>query len=149
MPANALNVDIYSGFVDTGGGAPYTSLVGSFISPDILFATNNSYGWHPYGLSSFGADITGSLSVAANDNYLFTLDSDDGSLLFIDGNLVVDNGGEHGPNVAQNSWSLTAGSHSFEVQFFEDFGGPSGVDMLLPPGVEYSAVPEPAIHYWV
>ena len=33
--------------------------------------------------------------------------------------------------------SLTAGVHTLEVQFFEDFGGTSGVDLPLPNGVSY------------
>ena len=40
-----------------------------------------------------------------------------------------------------------AGLDSFEVQFFQDFGGASGVDSSLPPRVTYSdtgIVPEPA-----
>ena len=145
VQANALNVDVYIGHSTTGGGTPYSDLAGSFTSPDILFATNTSYAWHPFGLGSFGADITGSLNVLATGNHTFALNSDDGSLLFIDGALVVDNGGPHGAQIVSNSVSLTAGIHPFEVQFFEDFGGPSGVDLSLPTDVSYSApVPEPA-----
>ena len=140
-----LNVDIYSGHSGTGGGAPYSGLVGSFTSPDVMFATNTGYAWHPFGLGVFGADITGFLNVPVNGNYTFTLNSDDGSQLFIDGGLVVDNGGAHGPQVASGSISLSAGLHPFEVQFFEDFGGPSGVDLYLPTDVNYgSPVPEPS-----
>src|SRR6185369_1498806 len=95
--------------------------------------------WHPFGAADFGADITGCLNVAADDIYSFSLNSDDGSLLFIDGNLVVDNGGPHGAQVASGSASLVGGLHTFEVQFFEDFGGPSGVDLGLPAGVTYAS----------
>jgi len=110
-----------------------------------MFATNTGYAWHPFALSDFGAEMTGYLLVASDATYTFTLNSDDGSLLFIDGSLVVDNGGPHPPQTAFNSVSLTAGLHPFTVQFFEDFGGPSGVDLILPEGVRYSAaVPEPA-----
>src|SRR5207248_708276 len=54
-----------------------------------------------------------------------------------DGNLVVDNGGAHAVQAASGSATLVAGTHSFEVQFFEVFGGPSGVDLGLPEGVTY------------
>ena len=67
----------------------------------------------------------------------------DGSLLFIDGSLVVNNGGPHSPGIASGSAFLAAGNHPFEVQFFEDFGGPSGVDLYLPSGVTYTVVPVP------
>ena len=145
MQAQALNVDIYSGFGSAGGGAPYSGLVGSFTSPDINFATSTGYDWHPFGLGSFGADITGCLAVAADGTYSFTLNSDDGSLLFIDSALVVDNGGPHPPVVVSASTFLAAGLHPFEVQFYEDFGGESGVDLYLPAGVSYaSCVPLPS-----
>jgi len=134
----ALTVDVYSGHTTVGGGTPYSGLVGSFTSPDIMFATNTGYAWHPFGLGAFGAEITGCLAVPANSVYSFTLDSDDGSMLYIDGGLVVDNGGPHSPTIVSGSTALTAGMHSFRVEFFEDFGGPSGVDLLLPQGVTYT-----------
>lgn len=146
LEAKAINVDVYSGHGTAGGGAPYSGLVGSFISSDVLFATSTGYAWHPFGLSDFGADITGFLSVAAAGTYDFTLDSDDGSMLNIDGSLVVDNGGAYSPGTWTDSATLMAGTHTFEVQFYEDFGGPSGVDLYLPTGVTYASanVPEPA-----
>ena len=134
----SIVVDVYSGHSTTaGGGAPYTGYVGTIYDDDVMFATENGYAWHPFGLSSFGADITGCLRVAADGDYTFSLDSDDGSMLYIDGILVIDNGGPHSPGSSSGVASLTAGSHSFEVQFYEDFGGESGVDLHLPAGVAY------------
>lgn len=80
-------------------------------------------------------------------DYTFTLTSDDGSLLFIDGIQIIDNGGGHPPTPQSASVLLGAGSHPFEIQFFEAFGGASGVDLTLPQEVTYgdaAAVPEPA-----
>jgi len=143
-----LTVNIYNGYGTTGGGAPYSSLAGSFNSSDIMFATSTGYAWHPFSLAAFGADIIGNICVGADGTYSFTLNSDDGSRLFIDSTMVVDNGGAHSPTINSGSTFLTAGSHPFEVQFFEDFGGPSGVDLTLPAGVSYCAsapapIPEP------
>jgi hypothetical protein len=132
-----VTVNIYAGFEPSGGGAPYSDLVGSFPSATVSFGTDTGFNWHPFGLDQFGADITGSLSVAAAGTYTFSLTSDDGSLLFIDGSLVVDDGDAHPPTTVSASVALAAGVHSFEVQFFECCGGPSGVDLILPPGVSY------------
>jgi hypothetical protein len=140
--ADVINVDIYAGFQNSGGGAPFSDYVGSFSASDIMFATSTNWTWHPMDLVYFGADITGFLSVVATDDYTFTLNSDDGSMLFIDGFLVIDNGGVHAPATMDGTVNLSAGSHSFEVQFFEDMEGESGVDLYLPKGVSY--VPEPA-----
>jgi hypothetical protein len=147
--AEAIQIDIYSGYTncadntDCGGGAPYSGLKGSFTSSDVLFATNTGYAWHPFGLNSFGALIIGYLNVASSGSFSFTLNSDDGSMLYIDGALVVNNGFDNGhpPRTVSNSASLLSGLHPFRIEFFEDFGGQSGVDLYLPSGVTY--VPEP------
>ncbi len=133
-----INVNVYSGFTASGGGAPYSDFVGSLTAAGVSFLTDNSESWHPFGLGDFGADITGVSNVAADGTYTFVLDSDDGSLLFIDGNQVVDNGGTHPPQTASGDATLTAGLHCFEIQFFECCGDPSGVDLILPDGVSYS-----------
>jgi hypothetical protein len=139
---NGVRVEIYGDHTDVGGGAPYDQLIGVFTAPHILFATTTAFNWHPYNLGNFGARVTGVFQVAADGEYSFTLDSGDGSLLLIDGALVADHGGAHGPEPASGRVFLTAGRHRFEVQVFEDYGGPSGVDVILPPGVSYGPVPE-------
>jgi hypothetical protein len=142
--AAAVTVDIYSGFGNAGGGAPYSGLVGSFTSPDIRFATDTGYAWHPFGMSSFGAKITGGLAIPADGLYVFALNSDDGSMLYINDHLVIDNGGAHGPQLMFSAFIfLHAGCNPFRVEFYEDFGGPSGVDLHLPLGVGYCPVPLP------
>jgi hypothetical protein len=137
-PTPPINVNVYSGFNPSGGGAPYGGLVGSFNASAVTFASDFGYGWHPFALFDFGADITGALAVPANGTYTFTLDSDDGSLLFIDGALVVDNSNPHSPTAISGTATLSAGTHPFEIQFFECCGGPSGVDLILPLGVSYA-----------
>ena len=144
--ADNVSIDIFSGFITAGGGAPFSGLAGSLTSSDIMFATNTGYNWHPLGLVSFGADMTGSLFVSATSSYTFTLNSDDGSELFIDGSLVVDDGGAHPPLTVSGTATLTAGVHPFELRFFECCGGTSGVDLTLPTGVSFAPsapVPEP------
>jgi len=135
----SVNVGIYANHSNAGGGTPYSGFVGSFEVNSVSFATDTGYNWHPFGLTDFGADMTGCLNVAADGVYSFSLNSDDGSLLFIDGNLIVDNGGGHTPVVASGSALLVAGLHTFEVQFFECCGGPSGVDLGLPTGVSFAS----------
>lgn len=146
----AITVEIYSGHTTTGGGAPYSDFVGSFTASAVDFASSSGYAWHPFGLAAFGADITGNINVPADGDYTFGLNSDDGSLLFLDGVQVVGNGGSHGPTTVSASTFLTAGPYFFEIQFFEDFGGSSGVDLILPQGVTYGegecppVIPAPA-----
>lgn len=143
-PASAVTVDIYSGYLDTGSDITFSGLAGSFTSPDIQFATNTGYNWHPFGLGVFAADIKSAVDVSAAGSYVFSTNSDDGSYLFIDGSLVVNNGGGHGPaTVLSAPIALSAGTHTLEAKFFENFGGASGIDVALPQGVSFGSTPVP------
>ena len=142
---NPVTVAIYSIYNLNGGGAPFSGLIGTFDASEASFATNSGYNWHPFGANAFGADITGILDVASAGTYSFSLNSDDGSLLFIDGNLVVNNGGQHPPTTVSGNAQLTAGKHSFEIQFFSNGIGTSGVDLGLPAGVTYGCLNNPPV----
>ncbi len=54
--------------------------------------------------------------------YTFFTDSDDGSQLFIDGKLVVDNGGLHGMREREGRVQLAAGEHALRLDFIQDEG---------------------------
>jgi 4-amino-4-deoxy-L-arabinose transferase-like glycosyltransferase/sugar lactone lactonase YvrE len=73
--------------------------------------------------------------------YLFGTNSDDGSFVYIDGQLVVDNGGSHGTRYAEGKVELTTGYHDLEVRYFQEGGSremelwwkpPEGVRELVP-----------------
>jgi uncharacterized protein (DUF2141 family) len=65
--------------------------------------------------------LSGYINAAGNHN--FSLYSDDGSRLYIDGNLIVDNSGLHSPSTVTNSYNLTAGYHSILIYQDENGGG--------------------------
>jgi len=142
----SLTVKIYTGIASTtitdaaSKRVPaliFTNLYGSLTSTSIQFYASFSGAWHPFGLKRFGADITGIIVAASTTNYTFDLRSDDGSYLFIDGIEVVNNGGDHGYRSRTGTINLAAGNHVFEVQFYENGAGPSGVDLFLPSGITY------------
>jgi PKD repeat protein len=54
--------------------------------------------------------------------YDFLLKSDDGSWLWIDESLVVDNGGLHSPQIRYGSATLSEGYHHIVVKMFEQTG---------------------------
>ncbi|MGP0064160.1 MAG: SdrD B-like domain-containing protein, partial [Isosphaeraceae bacterium] len=80
------------------------------------------------------------LDVSTTGTYSFQLDSDDGSYLFIDGNLVVSDGGQHNSQTVNGSVTLTAGLHSFDAKFFENGIGASGFNFNLPSGVAFGGL---------
>jgi hypothetical protein len=133
--ANAqVNVAVFSGYNDNGSDITFSGPVSSFTSPDIAFATNTGYNWHPFSLGTFGAEMTGCLSFPTDGVYTLNLGSDDGSYLFLNGSSTafINNGGGHGPNLVSNSAFFAGGAPvPFRLVFFEDFGGPSGVDLLV------------------
>ena len=72
---------------------------------------------------TFGLVFTGTVNVSAAASYDFQINSDDGSRLYIDGQLVVDNDGVHAPVTVGGSIFLNPGSYPLRVEFFERFGG--------------------------
>src|ERR1700731_3476175 len=43
-----VDVKVYKGFVPSGGGTPFSGFVGELRSPDIMFAANTFFTWHPF-----------------------------------------------------------------------------------------------------
>jgi hypothetical protein len=61
--------------------------------------------------------------VAGDSNWHdFTLSSDDGSNLYIDGGLLISNDGLHATQAKSTSKFLAWGIHSFELDFFQGAG---------------------------
>ncbi|GAB3681922.1 hypothetical protein GCM10028857_06920 [Salinarchaeum chitinilyticum] len=62
------------------------------------------------------------LEVPENDTYTFYTNSDDGSVLTVDGIEVVDNRGQHPAQEASGTIALEAGYHNVTVRYFERAG---------------------------
>lgn len=67
----------------------------------------------------------GLMLVENDDMYAFSLASDDGSRLIIDGNVVVDHDGLHGTTDKRGSAPLAKGWHDVRVEWFNKTGGAS------------------------
>lgn len=70
-------------------------------------------------VENFAIRFRGQLAVDTPGEWTFALYSDDGSKLFIDGQLVVDNDGIHAPRLEGGSVKLTAGMHPVEIHYFQ------------------------------
>ena len=78
----------------------------------------------PEGIKgNIGLIITGYLRVPEDGVYTFSLMSDDGSWLKIDGNMVVDNDRPQSPHEEVSQQALKAGLHKIEVRYFDSNGG--------------------------
>jgi hexosaminidase len=70
----------------------------------------------------FGVRLSGFLRVPEDAVYEFALLSDDGSVLRIGGDLVIDHDGPHAARTATGAVALAAGHHPFELLFFQGEG---------------------------
>lgn len=57
------------------------------------------------------------------DVYTFALSSDDGAILYIDGELLINNDGSHSNQEKRQKIGLEKGFHEIQLFYFEDFGG--------------------------
>ena len=73
--------------------------------------------------NNFAVRFIGTIELADAGDYTFYVSSDDGSRVFIDGQLVVDNDGQHPLIEKQAQVTLAAGVHDIELAFFQGFGG--------------------------
>lgn len=90
--------------------------------------------------------FTGLIEAPATGVYEFFLTSDDGSVLAIDGAMVVDNDGLHSALTKSGTVALEQGLHRFEVGFFEAAGQDDVVVEWIGPGIERQRVP-PAAYF--
>ena len=102
-------------------------------------------------VDNFAIRFRGKLAIETAGTYTFALNSDDGSKLYINQNLVVDNDGIHTPRYVRGSLELAAGMHHIEIHYFQGqpyqialqwfYQPPNGQEQIVPPEMIY--LPEP------
>ena len=90
---------------------------------------------------AFALRFTGQLHLTTSGNYRFFLGSDDGSRLYLDGKLLIDNDGLHGMVEKQAAIDLSAGYHPLVVTYFDNGGGDGLSVNWSGPGFERQAIP--------
>jgi len=83
-------------------------------------------------VENYGLIFTGYINIPQDGIYTFFTNSDDGSVMFIDDQRVVDNDGPHSSTFASGKVALKAGYHSFKALYCQGVG-PS----ILEISVEY------------
>lgn len=73
--------------------------------------------------NQFGVVMEGYIEVAQTGTQTFFLNSDDGSKLYINGELVIDHDGDHSAIKKTGQTILAAGKHKIRVEYFERSGG--------------------------
>jgi len=67
----------------------------------------------------FAIDYSGKFWIETPGEYRFALTSDDGSKLFIDGQLAIDNDGLHPPRLEEGKATLARGIHTLRISYFQ------------------------------
>jgi len=62
------------------------------------------------------------LNISEQGKYVFYLMSNDGSRLYIDDKMVIDNDGQHGKIEKMGALNLSKGKHKFRVEYFQAGG---------------------------
>lgn len=86
--------------------------------------------------SNFGVRFFGLLEVPTDGEYRFWVKSDDGGVIRINDEIVVDNDGHHPPTVKEGKVTLRRGRHQFEVAFTQGGGGFELTVQWQPPGAK-------------
>jgi hypothetical protein len=95
----------------------------------------------------FGLDIRFTVNIAATDTWEIMLLADDGAILSIDDENVIDNDGIHGPTPVATRIKLEKGPHDFRVRYFQG-PGPELALMLAwkkPGAADYGYLPRSLI----
>lgn len=86
--------------------------------------------------SNFALRFSGILDVPTDGEYRFWTRSDDGTILKIDGRVVVDNDGMHPPTEKEGRVQLRRGRHVLELGFTQGGGGFELATFWQPPGAD-------------
>jgi len=134
-----LDGGVLSNAVDYLMGLPLGAVANSSESTNVFYFGYDSIGAFPVGYENtenFQVLWTGQIVVPVDGEYGFRIDSDDGSMLYINGEIVAAYPGWHSAaGWKSGTVNLTAGAHQIDITFFEATGGDvMGAQILIPGG---------------
>lgn len=91
--------------------------------------------------SPFSIVWKGYIDINTPGTYTFRLTSDDGSWLYIDDVLIIDNGGHHAIKSVTGKHALEKGKHKIMIKYFDGSGGAIFKLLWVPPGGIESKIP--------
>ena len=97
--------------------------------------------------SPFSIEWEGFLLVQEEGEYTFTTESDDGSWVYLNEELIVDNGGTHAVRRASGQARLTPGYHYLRIRYFDSGGGAIFRLLWNPPGKNEASIPQEVFYY--
>ena len=104
-------------FVGFGGLTPLLTTT----DPHINFGSRSAFPWPQE--TPYAVRWTGHVLITSPGEYTFETDSDDGSWIWINEVLTVDNGGSHGMQKRSGTAVLSEGYHNFRLHYYNGGGG--------------------------
>ncbi|MBB4692657.1 family 16 glycoside hydrolase [Paractinoplanes abujensis] len=143
VPTQEPGVTLRTYDLQTSQSAICTLKPGQTPNVDKLLPVINWTSAAEFGLEDrFQSEVIANLNITAAGTYAFRLTSDDGSRLYLDDALVINNDGLHGAVAVEGSKSLTTGYHALKIDFFERDNGQQLTLEWRPPGqTAYAVVP--------
>ncbi|MEM6888135.1 MAG: PA14 domain-containing protein [Pseudomonadota bacterium] len=92
-----------------------------FVS-DIHYANGRGSFWEGGSADTFGAKLEGQVTVDEGGLYKFFAGGDDGVMLYVNGEPVINNDGLHGFRTRTGEVQLEPGTYDIEVRYFENYG---------------------------
>ncbi len=93
----------------------------------------------------FGVKLTTWVNIPATGKWTFSIISDDGSRLYLDGKELINNDGNHGPAEKSASVELSEGPHKLVTTYFDSGGGDAYGVTWAGPGVKKQRIPAKAL----
>ena len=109
------------------------SLVGTVRKIDLDVAKSNT---------DFVLIFDGFIKINKTGVYTFYLSSDDGSKLFIDRKMLIDNNGVHGTIEKSGQIALAEGFYPLRINYFQGIGGKNLKVYIKGPGIKKELIPE-------
>ncbi len=138
---------------NSGTGLSYSYYHGNWTAlpdfstlPPVKTGTVSNFSLEPRTQNNtFGFTFSGYINISNAGTYTFYTTSDDGSKLYINGQQIVNNDGQHAAVEKSGAVTLTAGKHPIEVHYFDRYGagdvlqvsyaGPGTSKQLIPDAV--------------
>ncbi|MCC7014009.1 MAG: alpha-L-fucosidase [Planctomycetes bacterium] len=137
-PDPGLTLELFEGgwqsLVDLASATPLATLTAEELSLDLRPRDEH-----------FALVFRGYVRIAHDGIHLFASHSDDGSRVYVDGQLLADNDGLHGLQSRSGSIGLAAGFHELRVEYFNASGARAFDVTWAGPGISEGPIPANAL----
>ena len=89
---------------------------------EINYKNSRESFWEGGDTDTFGARITGEVTIEEGGTFKFFAGGDDGVVLYVNGEEVIENDGLHSYRTRTGEIELEPGTHEIEVRYFENYG---------------------------